>query len=96
MQVSLCPGQTLHTSTTGSSHAAKKVQKNFKNNYASVECGAKMLSANSEAKVRPTSPTWPTHKHTYSKGNRCYAVDLYKQMAEPVFFLTDDGNGGGC
>lgn len=30
----------------------KKVQKNFKNNYASVECGAKILSANSEAKVR--------------------------------------------
>ena len=28
----------------------KKVQKNF-NNYASVECGAKILGANPEAKV---------------------------------------------
>ncbi|XP_072245978.1 SUN domain-containing ossification factor isoform X2 [Leuresthes tenuis] len=50
MEVEKEKSQTLHTSTTGSSHAAKKVQKNFKNNYASVECGAKMLSANSEAK----------------------------------------------
>jgi len=32
----------------------KKVQKNFKNNYASVECGAKILSANNEAKVKHT------------------------------------------
>lgn len=51
----LCPGQSLHTSTSGSPHAVKKVQKNFKNNYASVECGAKILSANSEAKVRHTN-----------------------------------------
>ncbi|KAM4549282.1 SUN domain-containing ossification factor isoform 2-T2 [Odontesthes bonariensis] len=50
MEVEKEKSQTLHTSTAGSSHAAKKVQKNFKNNYASVECGAKMLSANSEAK----------------------------------------------
>uniref|UniRef100_A0A8C7YDT2 SUN domain containing ossification factor n=1 Tax=Oryzias sinensis TaxID=183150 RepID=A0A8C7YDT2_9TELE len=42
--------QTLHTSTSGSSHPVKKAQKNFKNNYASVECGAKILSANSDAK----------------------------------------------
>uniref|UniRef100_A0A8P4K5I2 SUN domain-containing ossification factor n=1 Tax=Dicentrarchus labrax TaxID=13489 RepID=A0A8P4K5I2_DICLA len=46
----LCPGQSLHTSTSGSPHPVKKVQKNFKNNYASVECGAKILSANNEAK----------------------------------------------
>lgn len=52
----LCPGQSLHTSTSGSPHPVKKVQKNFKNNYASVECGAKILSANSEAKVRHTPP----------------------------------------
>ena len=37
----------------------KKVQKNFKNNYASVECGAKILSANNEAKVRHTPPLSP-------------------------------------
>ncbi|XP_078417698.1 SUN domain-containing ossification factor isoform X1 [Cetorhinus maximus] len=40
--------QSLHTST-GALHSAKKLQKNF-NNYASVECGAKILSANPEAK----------------------------------------------
>ncbi|XP_029606776.1 SUN domain-containing ossification factor isoform X4 [Salmo trutta] len=40
---------SLHTSSSGSP-PVKKVQKNFKNNYASVECGAKMLSANTEAK----------------------------------------------
>lgn len=50
----LCPGQSLHTSTSGGTLQVKKVQKNFKNNYASVECGAKILSANSEAKVRNT------------------------------------------
>ncbi|MED6238438.1 hypothetical protein ATANTOWER_021237, partial [Ataeniobius toweri] len=50
MEVEKEKSQTLHTSTSGSPHSAKKVQKNFKNNYASVECGAKILSANSEAK----------------------------------------------
>ncbi|XP_069793616.1 SUN domain-containing ossification factor isoform X3 [Narcine bancroftii] len=40
--------QTLHTSS-GGLHSAKKLQKNF-NNYASVECGAKILAANPEAK----------------------------------------------
>ncbi|KAJ7986564.1 hypothetical protein DPEC_G00341180 [Dallia pectoralis] len=40
---------SLHNSTSGS-HLVKKVQKSFKNNYASVECGAKILSANNEAK----------------------------------------------
>ncbi|XP_067893903.1 SUN domain-containing ossification factor isoform X2 [Heterodontus francisci] len=40
--------QSLHTSSAGL-HSAKKLQKNF-NNYASVECGAKILAANPEAK----------------------------------------------
>ncbi|KAJ8278997.1 hypothetical protein COCON_G00060630 [Conger conger] len=40
----------MHSSSNGSPHVVKKVQKNFKNNYASVECGAKILSANTEAK----------------------------------------------
>lgn len=44
-------GQSLHTTSNGGPHSVKKVQKNFKNNYASVECGAKILSANMEAKV---------------------------------------------
>uniref|UniRef100_A0AAY4D5J0 SUN domain-containing protein n=1 Tax=Denticeps clupeoides TaxID=299321 RepID=A0AAY4D5J0_9TELE len=49
MEVEKEKSQSL-TSTNGSPHPVKKVQKNFKNNYASVECGAKILSANSEAK----------------------------------------------
>ncbi|XP_061594052.1 SUN domain-containing ossification factor isoform X2 [Cololabis saira] len=50
MEVEKEKSQTLHTSASGSPHPVKKVQKNFKNNYASVECGAKILSANNEAK----------------------------------------------
>ncbi|KAK2835814.1 hypothetical protein Q5P01_016298 [Channa striata] len=50
MEVEKEKSQSLHTSTSGSSHSAKKGPKNFKNNYASVECGAKILSANNEAK----------------------------------------------
>lgn len=41
---------STHTSNNGASHTVKKVQKNF-NNYASVECGAKILGSNPEAKV---------------------------------------------
>lgn len=40
---------STHTSTNGAPHPVKKAQKNF-NNYASVECGAKILGANPEAK----------------------------------------------
>ncbi|XP_077360132.1 SUN domain-containing ossification factor-like isoform X2 [Festucalex cinctus] len=40
---------STHTSTNVGSTVVKKVQKNF-NNYASVECGAKILGANAEAK----------------------------------------------
>ncbi|KAI4892569.1 hypothetical protein NFI96_024735 [Prochilodus magdalenae] len=50
MEVEEKKSQSLHTSSNGSPHPVKKVQKNFKNNYASVECGAKILAANSEAK----------------------------------------------
>ncbi|XP_031710976.1 SUN domain-containing ossification factor isoform X1 [Anarrhichthys ocellatus] len=41
--------QSTHTSNNGAPPTVKKVQKNF-NNYASVECGAKLLGANPEAK----------------------------------------------
>ncbi|XP_069497297.1 SUN domain-containing ossification factor isoform X2 [Ambystoma mexicanum] len=41
--------QSMHPSANGVQPTAKKVQKN-RNNYASVECGAKMLAANPEAK----------------------------------------------
>ncbi|XP_034169297.2 SUN domain-containing ossification factor isoform X1 [Pangasianodon hypophthalmus] len=50
MEVEEKKSQSLHTSSNGSPHPVKKIQKNFKNNYASVECGAKILAANSEAK----------------------------------------------
>lgn len=43
-------GQSMHPSAVGGQHSTKKVQKN-RNNYASVECGAKILAANPEAKV---------------------------------------------
>ncbi|XP_036891250.1 SUN domain-containing ossification factor isoform X1 [Sturnira hondurensis] len=46
---SLSAGQSTHASSNGGLHATKKVQKN-RNNYASVECGAKILAANPEAK----------------------------------------------
>ncbi|XP_041952588.1 SUN domain-containing ossification factor-like isoform X3 [Alosa sapidissima] len=49
MEVEIEKSQTTHTSSNGATHVAKKVQNNL-NNYASVECGAKILSANPEAK----------------------------------------------
>ncbi|XP_010593244.1 SUN domain-containing ossification factor isoform X3 [Loxodonta africana] len=45
----LSAGQSMHPSSNGGQQATKKVQKN-RNNYASVECGAKILAANPEAK----------------------------------------------
>ncbi|XP_049573311.1 SUN domain-containing ossification factor isoform X1 [Syngnathus scovelli] len=50
MEVEKEKSQNLHTAASGIAQPVKKVQKNFKNNYASVECGAKILSANNEAK----------------------------------------------
>lgn len=49
MEVEKEKSQSMHTSSNGGIHATKKVQKN-RNNYASVECGAKILAANPEAK----------------------------------------------
>ncbi|KAL0966271.1 hypothetical protein UPYG_G00293210 [Umbra pygmaea] len=49
MEVEKEKTQASHTSTTSGSNTVKKVQKNF-NNYASVECGAKVLGSNPEAK----------------------------------------------
>ncbi|KAF6293844.1 SUN domain containing ossification factor [Rhinolophus ferrumequinum] len=49
MEVEKEKSQSMHTSSNGGLHATKKVQKN-RNNYASVECGAKILAANPEAK----------------------------------------------
>ncbi|NXE52675.1 SUCO factor, partial [Casuarius casuarius] len=49
MEVEKEKSQSMHPSTNGGQHSTKKVQKN-RNNYASVECGAKILAANPEAK----------------------------------------------
>ncbi|XP_073347557.1 SUN domain-containing ossification factor-like isoform X2 [Pagrus major] len=49
MEVEKEKTQSTHTSNNGATNTVKKVQKNF-NNYASVECGAKILGANPEAK----------------------------------------------
>ncbi|MEE6496094.1 hypothetical protein FKM82_002228 [Ascaphus truei] len=48
MEVEKEKSQSMHPSSNGGQHSVK-VQKN-RNNYASVECGAKILSANPEAK----------------------------------------------
>ncbi|XP_068095985.1 SUN domain-containing ossification factor isoform X2 [Hyperolius riggenbachi] len=48
MEVEKEKSQSMHPSVNGGQHTVK-VQKN-RNNYASVECGAKILSANPEAK----------------------------------------------
>ncbi|XP_074545198.1 SUN domain-containing ossification factor isoform X2 [Halichoeres trimaculatus] len=49
MEVEKGKTQSTHTSNNGATTVVKKVQKNF-NNYASVECGAKILGSNPEAK----------------------------------------------
>ncbi|XP_054836241.1 SUN domain-containing ossification factor isoform X1 [Eublepharis macularius] len=49
MEVEKEKSQAMHPSSNGGQHPTKKVQKN-RNNYASVECGAKILAANPEAK----------------------------------------------
>ncbi|XP_008936022.1 PREDICTED: SUN domain-containing ossification factor, partial [Merops nubicus] len=49
MEVEKEKSQSMHPSAVGGQHSPKKVQKN-RNNYASVECGAKILAANPEAK----------------------------------------------
>lgn len=76
-QIILALGQSLHTSSSGSPHPVKKIQKNFKNNYASVECGAKILSANSEAKV---THAWVQHTF-YCESSSCWRLgELYDDL----------------
>lgn len=89
----LCPGQSLHTSTSGSPHPVKKVQKNFKNNYASVECGAKILSANNEAKVRHTSHlSLAAYKQTHAQLRiqmSCYISRLMKPASKSLLYFNE-------
>lgn len=72
-------GQTTHTSCNGGSSAVKKVQKTT--NYASVECGAKILASNPEAKVPEPCCAVFTRVHQH---------DTYGQMLNYFLLLNRD------
>uniref|UniRef100_A0A8C9VWQ3 SUN domain containing ossification factor n=1 Tax=Scleropages formosus TaxID=113540 RepID=A0A8C9VWQ3_SCLFO len=68
--------QSLHTTSSGSSHTVKKVQKNF-NNYASVECGAKSC--------RPTAPLQFDGEHGSLHVNPCSTkIWFVIELCEPI------------
>ncbi|XP_061695468.1 SUN domain-containing ossification factor-like isoform X2 [Syngnathoides biaculeatus] len=72
---------SAHTSTNGGSGAVKKVQKNF-NNYASVECGAKILGANPEAKS--TSAILKENMDLYMLNPCSNKIWFIIELCEPV------------
>lgn len=72
---------TTHTSTNGAAHPVKKVQKNF-NNYASVECGAKILGANSEAKT--TSAILKENMDLYMLNPCSNKIWFIIELCEPI------------
>ncbi|XP_055007758.1 SUN domain-containing ossification factor-like isoform X2 [Boleophthalmus pectinirostris] len=72
---------TTHTSTNGAAHPVKKVQKNF-NNYASVECGAKILGANPEAKS--TSSILKENMDLYMLNPCSNKIWFVIELCEPV------------
>ncbi|KAK7945035.1 hypothetical protein WMY93_000763 [Mugilogobius chulae] len=72
---------TTHTSTNGASHPVKKVQKNL-NNYASVECGAKILGANPEAKS--TSSILKENMDLYMLNPCSNKIWFVIELCEPV------------
>nr|XP_057924640.1 SUN domain-containing ossification factor-like isoform X2 [Doryrhamphus excisus] len=73
--------QSTHTSTNGASNVVKKVQKNF-NNYASVECGAKILGANPEAKS--TSAILKENMDLYMLNPCSHKIWFIIELCEPV------------
>ncbi|XP_054623009.1 SUN domain-containing ossification factor-like isoform X2 [Dunckerocampus dactyliophorus] len=73
--------QSTHTSTNGGSNVVKKVQKNF-NNYASVECGAKILGANPEAKS--TSAILKENMDLYMLNPCSHKIWFIIELCEPV------------
>ncbi|CAH2311838.1 Hypothetical predicted protein [Pelobates cultripes] len=80
MEVEKEKSQIMHTSSNGGQHSVK-VQKN-RNNYASVECGAKILSANPEAKS--TSAILIENMDLYML-NPCSAkIWLVIELCEPI------------
>ncbi|XP_061550100.1 SUN domain-containing ossification factor-like isoform X1 [Phycodurus eques] len=72
---------STHTSTNGGSSVVKKVQKNF-NNYASVECGAKILGANPEAKS--TSAILKENMDLYMLNPCSNKIWFIIELCEPV------------
>uniref|UniRef100_A0A3B3ZZN7 SUN domain-containing protein n=1 Tax=Periophthalmus magnuspinnatus TaxID=409849 RepID=A0A3B3ZZN7_9GOBI len=72
---------TTHTSTNGAAHPVKKAQKNF-NNYASVECGAKILGANPEAKS--TSSILKENMDLYMLNPCSNKIWFVIELCEPV------------
>uniref|UniRef100_A0A1A7XLT5 SUN domain-containing ossification factor n=5 Tax=Iconisemion striatum TaxID=60296 RepID=A0A1A7XLT5_9TELE len=81
MEVEKEKTQSTHTSSNGASHPVKKVQKNF-NNYASVECGAKILGANPEAKS--TSSILKENMDMYMLNPCSTKVWFIIELCEPI------------
>ncbi|XP_053324813.1 SUN domain-containing ossification factor isoform X2 [Spea bombifrons] len=80
MEVEKEKSQSMHPSSNGGQHSVK-VQKN-RNNYASVECGAKILSANPEAKS--TSAILIENMDLYMLNPCSTKIWLVIELCEPI------------
>ncbi|NWR19888.1 SUCO factor, partial [Emberiza fucata] len=81
MEVEKEKSQSMHPSAVGGQHSTKKVQKN-RNNYASVECGAKILAANPEAKS--TSAILMENMDLYMLNPCSTKIWFVVELCEPV------------
>ncbi|NXE95924.1 SUCO factor, partial [Menura novaehollandiae] len=81
MEVEKEKSQSMHPSAVGGQHPTKKVQKN-RNNYASVECGAKILAANPEAKS--TSAILMENMDLYMLNPCSTKIWFVVELCEPV------------
>ncbi|XP_036939910.1 SUN domain-containing ossification factor-like isoform X1 [Acanthopagrus latus] len=81
MEVEKEKPQSTHTSNNGAINAVKRVQKNF-NNYASVECGAKILGANQDAKS--TSAILKENMDLYMLNPCSNKIWFIIELCEPV------------
>ncbi|XP_034469713.1 SUN domain-containing ossification factor-like isoform X2 [Hippoglossus hippoglossus] len=72
---------STHPSNNGGSHTLKKAQKNF-NNYASVECGAKILGSNPEAKS--TSAILKENMDLYMLNPCSHKIWFIIELCEPI------------
>ncbi|XP_073499238.1 SUN domain-containing ossification factor isoform X2 [Phyllobates terribilis] len=80
MEVEKEKSQSMHPTVNGVQHTVK-VQKN-RNNYASVECGAKILSANPEAKS--TSAILVENMDLYMLNPCSTKIWLVIELCEPI------------